>query len=49
MIVFTDHARDKLGKEMKKFGVTLKTVREIVSKPDELFFDALMSRFVAVS
>jgi len=49
MIVFTDHARDKLAKEMKKFGLTAKIVKQIVSKPDALFFDVLMDRFVAVN
>ena len=36
-------------RDRKKFGVTVKTVKRIVNKPDALFFDALMSRFVAVS
>jgi len=49
MIVFTGHARDKLEKEMRKFGITVKTVRQIVNEPDEVLFDALMNRFVAVS
>lgn len=49
MIVFTEHARDKLEKEMKKFGVTEKTAKQIVNKPDEMLFDALMNRFVAIS
>jgi len=49
MIVFTDHARDKLQKEMKKLGVTEKTIKQIVKKPDELLYDALRNRFVAIS
>ena len=49
MIVSTDHAREKIRKEMKKFGVTEKTIKQIVKKPDELLYDALRNRFVAVS
>jgi len=49
MIVFTDHARDKLQKEMKKLGVTEKTIKQIVKKPDDLLYDALRNRFVAIS
>jgi len=30
MILFTDHARDKLQKEMKKLGVTERTVKLVV-------------------
>lgn len=48
MILFTEHARDKLQKEMKKFGITLKIVKEILNKPDAVFFDAWVNRFVAV-
>jgi len=48
MIAFTDHARDKIRKEMKKFGVTEKTIRQIVKKPDEMLYDALRNRFVAI-
>jgi len=40
--------KDKLRKEMRKFGITLKKVKEIVNKPDEVLFDAWMNRFVAV-
>jgi len=48
MIFFTDHARDKLQKEMKKLGITEKTVKQVVSKPEEMLYDALTGRFVAV-
>jgi len=49
MIVFTDHARDKLQKEMKKLGITEKTIKQIVNKPDEMLYDALRNRFVAIN
>jgi len=49
MILFTDHARDKLQKEMKKFGITEKMVSQIVNKPEEMLYDALTSRFMAIS
>ena len=47
--MFTDHARDKIRKEMKKFDITEKTIKQIVNKPDEIFYDALRNRFVAIS
>ena len=49
MIVFTDHAKDKLLTEIRKLGVTEQTVMEILRKPDELLYDAFRNRFVAVS
>lgn len=49
MIVFTDHAKDKLSKELKKLGITEKTVIEILMNPDEMSYDALRNRFVVVS
>lgn len=37
MIIFTDHAKDKLLKELSRLGITESTVAEIVRDPDELF------------
>jgi len=48
LITFTDHAKDKLLKEFNKLGVTERTVMEIMRKPDELLYDSLTDRFVAV-
>ena len=49
MIVFTDHAKDKLSRELRKLGVTEQAVMKILRNPDELLYDALTNRFVAVS
>jgi len=49
VIVFTAHAKDKLLKELRKLGVTERAVREVLRRPDEVFFDALRNRFVVVS
>ena len=49
MIVFTDHAKDKLLKEIGKLGITEQTVIEILRNPDERLYDAFRNRFVTVS
>lgn len=49
MIVFTDHAKDKLQKELRKLGITEETVMEILRNPDEVLYDALRNRFVVVN
>lgn len=49
MIVFTDHAKDKLLKEIGKLGITEQTVIEILRNPDETLYDAFRNRFVTVS
>jgi len=48
MIVFTDHAKDKLLREIRKLGITEQVVMEILRNPDELLYDALRNRFVAI-
>lgn len=49
MIVFTDHAKDKLQKEFKKLGITEQLIAKILENPDELLYDALRERYVAIS
>lgn len=49
MILFTDHAKDKLLKELHKLGVTEKTVTETIKSPDELLYDSQTGRYIAVS
>ena len=49
MIVFTDHAKDKLLKELRKLSITEETVMETLRNPDEMLYDALKNRFVVVS
>lgn len=47
--MFTDHAKDKLLKELGKLGITEETVMEILRNPDEMLYDAMRNRFVVVS
>jgi hypothetical protein len=49
MNLFTDHAKDKLLKELHKLGVTEKTVTETIKSPDELLYDSQTDRYIAVS
>ena len=48
MIIFTDHAKDKLLKELNMLGITERTVTKIITDPDELLYDSLTNRFVAI-
>jgi len=48
MIIFTDHAKDKLVKELNKLDITERTTTEIIREPDELLYDSLTNRFVAI-
>jgi len=49
MIVFTDHAKDKLLRELGKLGLTKHVIMEVLRNPDELLYDSLTDRFVALS
>lgn len=49
MISFTDHAKDKLLRELHKLGVTEKTVRETINNPDQLLYDSQTDRYIAIS
>ena len=49
MTLFTDHAKDKILKELHKLGVTEKTVTETIKSPDELLYDSQTDRYIAVS
>jgi len=48
MIIFTDHAKDKILKELSKLKVTEQSAMEITRAPDELLYDSLTNRFVAI-
>jgi len=49
MIIFTEHAKTKLLKELKKLGITKQLATKTLKNPDELFYDALRERYVAVN
>jgi hypothetical protein len=48
MMIFTTNVEDKL-KKIEKLGITERTVAEILRNTDELLYDALRNRFVAIS
>ena len=48
-ISFTDHAKDKLLRELHRLGVTEETVTETIKSPDDLPYDAQTDRYIAVS
>lgn len=49
MISFTDHAKDKLLRELNRLGVKEETVTETIRSPDGLLYDSQTDRYIAVS
>jgi len=49
MITFTEHAKTKLLKELKKLGITKQLTTKTLKSPDELLYDALRERYVAIN
>jgi len=49
MIKFTDHAKEKILKELQKLGITKQVIMKILRNPDELLYDTSAYRFVALS
>jgi len=49
MITFTNHAKAKLLKELKKLGITKSIIAKTLKNPDELLYDALRGRYVATN
>ncbi|MDH7476776.1 MAG: hypothetical protein QHH17_00125 [Candidatus Bathyarchaeota archaeon] len=49
MILFTEHAKTKLQKELKKLGITKQLTVQILKNPDELLYDVLTGRYVALN
>jgi len=49
MISFTDHAKDKLLRELNRLGVTEETMTETIKSPDDLLYDSQTDRYIAVS
>ncbi len=49
MTTFTNHARDKIRTELERLGITERVVEEILENPDDLLYDTLTARFVAIS
>ncbi|MGQ9624406.1 MAG: hypothetical protein ACUVUF_05980 [Candidatus Bathycorpusculaceae bacterium] len=49
MITFTEHAKTKLLKELKKLGITKQLITKTLKNPDELLYYALTERYVAIN
>lgn len=49
MITFTDHAKTKILKELKKLGITRQLITKTLKNPDELLYDALTERYIAIN
>jgi hypothetical protein len=49
MITFTEHAKTKLLKELKKLGITKQLTTKTLKNPNELLYDALTERYVAIN
>jgi len=48
MISFTDHAKDKILRELHKLGVTEETVTGTIKRPDDLLYDSQTDRYIAI-
>lgn len=42
------HMADKLAKELSRLGITEGVLEEVVSKPDEVLYDSVTGRYVAL-
>ena len=42
------HVADKLAKELSKMGITRKLLEEVIRNPDEILYDSVTGRYVAV-
>jgi len=49
MLSFTDHATEKIEKELSKFSITKDVVISTVQEPDSILYDTLTGRFVALN
>lgn len=48
-IRFSRHMVDKLAKELSRMGITEGFLKEVLSKPDEVLYDSVTERFVALN
>ena len=48
MIRFSRHAMNKLAKELSKLNITEELVKETIKEPDEVLYDTVTGRYVAI-
>jgi len=42
------HIVDKLAKELSRMGITIESLEEVIRNPDEILYDTVTGRLVAV-
>ena len=47
-IKFSRHIKDKLVMELSRMGITDEFLEEVVNRPDEVLYDSVMRRYVAL-
>ena len=48
VVIFSRHVVDKLAKELSRMGITDELLKDVVSNPDEVLYDSLTERYVAL-
>ncbi len=46
---FTEHVLEKLEKHLRSLGISEEDITNTISKPDELVYDTLTDRYVALN
>lgn len=49
MIFFTDHASEKIDKELGKFNITKESITQTINNPDQILYVTQTERYVAVN
>jgi len=47
-VVFSRHVLDKIADELSRIGVTKDLIESIVRSPDEILYDTVTNRYIAV-
>lgn len=48
VVRFSRHVVDKLAKELSRMGITDELLEDVVRNPDEVLYDSVMGRYVAL-
>jgi len=47
-VIFSRHVLDKIANELSRIGVTKDLIESIVRSPDEILYDTVTNRYIAV-
>ncbi|MEM2514057.1 MAG: hypothetical protein QXU81_07050 [Candidatus Bathyarchaeia archaeon] len=47
-VIFSRHVLDKIADELSRIGVTKDLIESIVRSPDEILYDTVTNRYIAV-